>query len=174
MDLNLEASEANAKLKLRQAEEALWQHFVACVKADLGPELSQWLDDTLPDDWRVTTEKVIVKLKRPKSSEIAVQYVRDRRAGDRYLRWENYPWQGRGREQTSGKYAVVRYELDEPHPDEAAVKPTDEDEWYVGNDIENAYIVAEEYAREREELEDQARELLAEARARLRRIREGR
>src|SRR5947209_8404254 len=121
--------------EVKRAERAFWAHFLEFVKADIGPDLAQWLDTTYggyesrPDSWRVNTARVWVALRIPDCTEIALCYSRGRGqdgsiADYRNLQWQATTWNSNARsDRTSGKFAAVRYEIKSVRPEEAKVEP---------------------------------------------------
>jgi hypothetical protein len=182
-DGNLGQLRDHALKEVERAERVYWEYFVEFVKTDIGPELSQWLDTTfggcgpgsiskrvLP--WRLDTAFVTVVLRLPGCTEIALQYCRARaahqaRTVEDYtdLEWVSLPWNlNPGTAQmTMGKYAAVRYMLAKNPPEEAKVAPHSSVTWYVNNNLEMVKIAAAEFAREKEQLEEEAKQIVRSA-----------
>ncbi len=152
--------------KVKAAEEAVWGCLIDVVKNDIG-ELAQWLDTTQPPEWRLTSKEVVVPLRLPDCTEIALKYVRPRRDGrsdsDYVLEWEPCIWSGRLfgegslRRDTCGKFGVVRYRL-EPYPPDAP-KLVPEQDKFCTNNFEAARIAASGFGKEKRQLEEQAKQM---------------
>jgi hypothetical protein len=178
--------------KIRAAEAAVWTYFVEFVRTDIGPELGQWLDTTCGGcelspslegnkhcvdirtgmPWSLHMSDVTILVRPPNSTEIALQYRRGQPHAYTNLEWRSQDWTSRSRprEERTGKYAAIRYMLADSREDEAKVVPAEMDEWFIGNNIESTRIAAAEFAKEKLELEEKAKELRQSAHERLRGI----
>jgi hypothetical protein len=181
-----------AEGKIRAAEAAAWTYFVEFVRTDIGPEMSQWLDTTCGGcyfsvslagrkpcvgietgvPWSLHTSEVTILLRPPNSTELALRYHRSKAHDYMDLTWMARDWTTgvRPQEQQTGKYAAIRYLLADSREDEAKVLPAGMEQWYIGNNIESAKIAAAEFAKEKLELEERAKELRQSAQERLRGI----
>jgi hypothetical protein len=182
-DGNLGQLRDHALKEVERAERAYWEYVVEFVKTDIGPELSQWLDPAfggcgpssiskrvLP--WRLDTAFVTVVLRMPACTEFALQYRRAR-AGHQAstvedytdLEWVSLPWNlNVGTAQmTMGKFAAVRYTVAKNPPEEAKVVPHSSMVWFVNNNLEMVKIAAAEFAREKELLEEEVKQIIRAA-----------
>jgi hypothetical protein len=188
MATGLDAWKHNALSAIREAEQATWDYFLGQVRADLGPELAPHLDPAFCSThqgaylspnfpWRLDSARACVAVRLPCCTEVLVQYVRrtqyNATTTDNYtdLEWRPVSWHfdaftGDRRTPLTGKFAAVRYAINQMKPEEARVEPAPPNQWHFTDNAEQARIAAAKLFKERERLEAEAGRIAQDAQAR--------
>jgi hypothetical protein len=167
---NLAVLRDHAAEDIKQAERSCWDYFVEFVKADLGADLAAWLDTTYKG-WRLNQARATVFLRLPDCTEIALCYWRKEGRSEALvianydsLDWEPMPWNlSINLGKPMGRFAAVRYQLEAHRPEQARVEDMCPEDWFVSDNIDAVKAAAAEFAKEKKELEEQAKELIRDA-----------
>jgi hypothetical protein len=183
-----EAWKHNALSAIREAEKAAWEYLLCLVRIDLGAELASHLDPEfctckvamrnvgvriqlsppLRGDrpLRLNSDVACLAVRPPDSTEWLVQWYRNPRGcGGDYddLVWEPLPWYHinpkPGAPNQSGRFAVVRYALNQKKPEEAFVEPADFAQWHLTDNPEYARVVGGEVFKEHQRLNEEAEQV---------------